>query len=377
MHHVFDPIEDFIFFPVIPASGRYLNHLIFRSTPLGSSALSAALAGGEDDPLPPLAAHMSTQKSIIASVRCDYCPLRAGGGRRSRAVVRRMVAPFDRLGTGDGRPAENGHAGDAGDIRRSAERYQQADGYIIDELLEREAQKLGWTLPVCTSPSPRSAAGGRATRMLAASFAQEQLPAHRRADQTISTGRRERRSPPIFQARRGLSAHLSRPRFFSTAVSTTSLSPQSGRRGNPAREFSTLAGKRGKREINLNWTRHEKLNREVGRLAQAAAAPPAGRKRILGVLRSAKSTPPTAGFIAHKSAKMMKRAKADLSSAGRSALEERRLLCFQNLSDRATQNDRAPKVPGVCWSRRGSCLFPMANLAFSLKTSATVAPGTR
>lgn len=264
--------------------------------------------------------------SIIRSVRCDYFPFPAPEGDGAvRAVVRRMVAPFDvweremdvLLRTGTQETLETYGA--------LQERYQQADGYIIDELLEREAQKLGVDASVFARPFSTLSSGERTKLMLAALFLRKNN--YLLIDEPTNHLDRE--------GREAVSAYLSGKEGFLLIshdrdfldgcidhVLSLNRADVEIQRGN----FSTWQANREKRD-QFELDEHEKLSREVGRLALAAARTAGWSERIerskIGEHAADR------GFIGHKSAKMMKRAKA-VEQRREKALEEKASL-LQNL----------------------------------------------
>lgn len=125
------------------------------------------------------------------------------------------------------------------------ELYQQADGYIIDELLEREAQKLGVDASVFARPFSTLSSGERTKLMLAALFLRKNN--YLLIDEpTNHLDREGREAVSAYLSGKEGFLLISHDRDFLDGLYRPRPLPQSGRRGNPAGEFFHLAGKPGK-----------------------------------------------------------------------------------------------------------------------------------
>lgn len=116
------------------------------------------------------------QGSITASVSFDYFPFEvADTGVDTIEIIRNTIAPFDRwereMQECLGRQAEQGHnEKDMEEYGRLLELYQAHDGYVIDELIEKELGKLQVDASALRRPFSTLSFGERTKIMLGALF---------------------------------------------------------------------------------------------------------------------------------------------------------------------------------------------------------------
>lgn len=267
---------------------------------------------------------------ISCPEKTDYFPFPVEDpSRPAREVVRETVAPFERLeremefSLADGSPEALLRYGEL------QERYQNAGGYVIDQLIQREAAKLEVREGVLSRPFESLSPGERIKLQMAAlllrpgGFLLIDEP-------TSHLDARGRRVVGEYLARGGKGFLLvSHDRDFLDAATDHTLALD--RKGALLihGSYSTWEEEKDRRDAG-ELARRQKLEKEAGRLAEAARRASGWSDALEATKKgqgqdSASGLRPDRGHIGAKSARMAKRAKG-IEERRQEALEEKQGL---------------------------------------------------
>jgi lincosamide and streptogramin A transport system ATP-binding/permease protein len=109
--------------------------------------------------------------SIISSVTFDYFPFEVkNGGENTLSVIKSIIAPFALLERRMEELLNQNSEQALQEYSEIQEQYSNCDGYIIDELIEKEISKLNVAADVLTRPFETLSNGERTKLLLAALF---------------------------------------------------------------------------------------------------------------------------------------------------------------------------------------------------------------
>lgn len=268
--------------------------------------------------------------TIVSSVAFDYFPFKVCGDGITLEVIRNVVAPYSKW-------EEEMESCIAENTTESLERYgtllemyMQCDGYIINELIEKEISKLGVDKDVLERPFETLSNGERTKLMLAALFLKKNnfLLIDEPTNHLDSEGRQV--VAEYLNSKKGFIL-VSHDRVFLDQVIDHVLSINRNNIEITKGNYSTWQiNKQQQDQYELD--ENQKLKKEIARLEVA------GRQTTRWSDKIEKSKIGNhvgdRGFIGHKSAKMMKRAKVIEKRQDKLIADKRELL--QNIEQADT-----------------------------------------
>ena len=268
--------------------------------------------------------------SIQCPVPVSSFPFAPGDtSRPAGEVAREAVAPFRAMEEGMAAAIADGGPEALARYGELEERYQAAQGYVIDELIRREAGRLEVREEALSRPFDTLSPGERVKLLLAALLLR---PAGFLLidEPTSHLDTRGRRVVGEYLAQGGKGFLLvSHDRDFLDAATDHTLALNRTTTDLIQGNYSVWEGEKDRRDA-FELARHQKLRREAVRL-ESAARRTSGWSDALEATKkglgqdSASGLRPDRGHIGAKSAKMMKRAKA-IEERRREALEETKTL---------------------------------------------------
>lgn len=267
-----------------------------------------------------LMGEMEYRGTISSPVAFDYFPFAVGDGSVPACeAAKEAVAPFKMLEERMERClAEN----DLDGYAAAQDAYDKADGYIIDELIEREAGRLGIAAEVLERPFDSLSGGERTKLLIAALFLRKGrfLLIDEPTNHLDASGRALLGS--YLASKRGFLL-VSHDRAFLDQAVDHILS--FGRRSIEVQKGNYSSFEENRlRQDQFELTQNERLRQDIARLRQAARQNSGWSDRI----ERSKIGDHVAdrGFIGHQSAKMMKRAKSIEARRERAVQEKEALL---------------------------------------------------
>ena len=260
------------------------------------------------------------QGEILGETAFEYFPFPVAFPDQAAGVaVKNCLAPYTQW------EQEMEEAIRQGDMERYGEiqeRYMAQEGYVIDELLEREAGKLGVGREALGRPFSQLSGGERTKLMIAALFLKKGrfLLIDEPTNHLDTRGRRE--LAEYLREKKGFILVSHDRAVLDIAVdhilslNRCSIELQKG-------NYSTFAENR-RRQDSFELARNQKLERDVKRLRAAARQKAGWSDRV--ERSKIGSHAADRGFIGHRSAKMMKRAKAIEKRRQEAAEEKEKLL---------------------------------------------------
>ncbi len=240
---------------------------------------------------------------IVSPVSFDYFPFEIAEPQRpALAVLRQVIAPFDEWEAEMERCAADPTLLE--EYGQMLEQYTACDGFVIDSLIAREAGKLGIPEEALTRPFETLSGGERTRLMLAALFLKhgnflliDEPTNHLDADGRRLVG-------DYLAAKQGfiLVSHdrdlLDRVADHILCITPTGVELQQG-------NFSTWE-ENTRRQQQFELAENRRLEKDITRLRQAATQRADWSMRT----EAGKKGAADKGFVGHKAAKMMKRAKS-------------------------------------------------------------------
>ncbi len=300
--------------------------------------------------------------TITASVEFNYFPFEVEDmNADTRTIIRDTIAPYsqwekemEQCLVPDMRDSEIEHYGMLQDL------YQAHDGYIIDEMIEKELGKLQVDLKVLERPFATLSFGERTKIMLAALFLKKNnfLLIDEPTNHLDMEGRQT--LAEYLQTKKGFIL-VSHDRSFLDqcidhvlSINRADIEIQKG-------NYSSW-NRNKERQDNYEIEKNEQLMKDISVLSEAA-------RRAMGwsdQIEASKIGTHAAdrGAIGHKSAKMMKRAKA-IENRKLEAIEEKKSL-LKNIEKTDALKINTLEFPGKrLMEAEGLCLFYDKNIIAS------------
>lgn len=263
------------------------------------------------------------QGSISSSVSFDYFPFTiASKDEIAQTVIRNKIAPFTEWETQMELLLKDGSEQALETYGEILELYLQHDGYQINELIEKEARKLGVSPDTLLRPFHTLSNGEQTKLMLAGLFLKKNQ--FLLIDEPTNHLDREGREivGNYLAAKKGFIL-VSHDRAFLDQVVDHVLSINliniEIQKGN-----FTSWDENKRRQDQFELAEHEKLKRDVSRLTKAAARTERWSDHTEKTKYATRNSGlrPDRGFVGHKAAKMMKRSKT-LEQRQQKAIEEK------------------------------------------------------
>lgn len=255
--------------------------------------------------------------AITASVTFDYFPFPAGASEEeTRHVMRQMIAPFALWET----EMEQYMQTDLDRYAQALENYQAHDGYTIEQQMEKELGKLRVSPLILEQPFATLSGGEKVKVQLAALFLKKNnfLLLDEPTNHLDSEGRD---AISAYLASKSGFILVSHDRALLDAVTDHTLSINRANIELQKGNFSSwMQNKQQQDEFEQARNRH--LKSEIDKLGTAARRTAGWSDRI----ESSKTGAADKGYIGHKSAKMMQRAKSVEQRRQRAVEEKRKLL---------------------------------------------------
>ncbi len=262
---------------------------------------------------------------IRCDVRFDYFPFPVQNpGQPALTAAREAIAPFAALEEEKERCLA---CGDLAGYGRAEEQFLAADGYIIDELIARECGRLRLPEEVLQRPFDTLSGGERTKVLLAALFLRHGrfLLIDEPTNHLDVQGRRDVGDYLALKKGFILVSHdrdfLDRSVDHILSLNRKSIEVQKG-------NFSSFEENRRRRD-QFELAENERLKKDIGRLQQAARQKAGWSDRMERSKIGEHSF--DRGYIGHKAAKMMARAKA-IERRQERAIEEKQAL-LQDLEE--------------------------------------------
>lgn len=259
--------------------------------------------------------------SISASTKFDYFPFEISGNESTLETLRNIIAPFTRWEIEMERLIAAGTNHDLelyGDI---LELYSANDGYIINEMIEKELSMLDVDSSVLSRPFSTLSSGEKTKAMLASLFLKKNnfLLIDEPTNHLDLEGRNI--VSEYLNSKKGFIL-VSHDRHFLDSVVDHILSINKKNIDIQKGNFSTWQSNKEARD-NFEINENEKLEKEIKSLEESS-------RRAAGwsdkTEKSKFGEPvPDRGFIGHKAAKMMKRAKS-IEQRKEKSIESKKLL---------------------------------------------------
>lgn len=260
--------------------------------------------------------------TITASVKFDYFPFKTEEGKSTLEAARNAIAPFDLWEAEMNKCIAENTESSMKKYGELLNLYIENDGYIINELIEKEIRKLDVNADVLNRPFSTLSNGERTKVMLASLFLKKNN--FLLIDEPTNHLDLEGRScvARYLNSKKGFIL-VSHDRHFLDgtvdhilSINKNSIEVQKG-------NFSSWQENKN-RQDNYEINQNEKLKREIGQLENAF-------RRTAGWSDSVEKSKigghsPDRGYIGHKAAKMMKRAKSIESRKEKFIDEKKKLL---------------------------------------------------
>ena len=264
-----------------------------------------------------LAGRYSYNGSITASVTFDYFPFPAGASEEeTRRAMKRMIAPFEQWEA----EMEQYMQTDLDRYAQALENYQAHDGYTIEQQMEKELGKLRVSPTILEQPFATLSGGEKVKVQLAALFLKKNnfLLLDEPTNHLDSEGRDAIAAYLASKAGFILVSHdralLDAVTDHTLSINRTNIELQKG-------NFSSwMRNKQQQDEFEQARNRH--LKSEIDKLGTAARRTAGWSDQI----EASKTGGFDKGYIGHKSAKMMQRAKSVEQRRQRAVEEKRSLL---------------------------------------------------
>lgn len=259
--------------------------------------------------------------SISASTKFDYFPFEINGNDSTLEIARNIISPFTRWEKEMQRLITSGTDGDMVRYGEILDLYSENDGYIINEMIEKELNMLQVERDVLSRQFSTLSSGEKTKVMLASLFLKKNnfLLIDEPTNHLDLEGRNT--VSEYLKNKKGFIL-VSHDRHFLDSVVDHILSINKAcidiQKGN----FSTWQSNKDLRD-NFEINENEKLEKEIKNLEVSS-------RRTAGwsdkTEKSKFGEPvPDRGFIGHKAAKMMKRAKS-IEHRKEKSIENKKLL---------------------------------------------------
>lgn len=258
--------------------------------------------------------------SIVSSVTFDYFPFKVEENHLTLEVIRNVIAPYSKWEEEmEGYLAKNTEASleKYGEV---LEQYIEHEGYIIEELIQKEIGKLGVTADVLYRSFETLSSGEKTKLLLAALFLKKNnfLLIDEPTNHLDIEGREL--VAEYLKGKKGFIL-VSHDRVFLNEIidHVLSINRQSIeiQKGN----YSSWKANRDKQD-QYELGENDKLKKEISRLEIASLRTQGWSDKV----EKSKSGAADKGFVGHKSAKMMKRAKVIENRQQKMVEEKRELL---------------------------------------------------
>lgn len=243
---------------------------------------------------------------ITSSTNFDYFPFKAEGELNTLDAARNVIAPFGSWEEAMNKCIEENSESSMKKYGEILDLYVSNDGYIINELIEKEIRKLQVSTDVLARPFKTLSSGERTKVQLAALFLKKNnfLLIDEPTNHLDLDGRRC--VAEYLNSKKGF-VLVSHDRHFLDSTVDHILSINKNnieiQRGN----FSSWQENKD-RQDNFEINKNEKLKKEISQLEEAYRRTAGWSDKVEKSKIGEHS--PDRGFIGHKSAKMMKRAKS-------------------------------------------------------------------